>query len=617
MPQKASPSAVLERRYRDLVRLAYLILPGKGRRLYRLALAQRIVDCEFPLVSIRPARPGSGRHGYARMRARVVRRAMNPSWRLRIGLGPWLRGLPTRLPDPALTLALAELDPPVRVAYVLRQVERMPRYAVRDLLVELGVQDVQAVLEASESIQGLPKSSGNPAEVVVDVSARRARERAVRRRSRVPVAVATALTIALVGTVFVLETGSSSGPAAAPRHGRLIMAAPRASWENAPRTFDVWPARGELVGDRAFTGRALAAWVRRAGADGDPQLLYAGRVGRTPTALLRHRDRIVRYTEPDGALRDLPVAGRVPPGPLALGGGHYLLPPWTTHVQTPDGEPLPARRGPVRKTQAKDRSGQGTANGTARDEARNKETAGEDGTDENAASGKTAGRSASVRPASARAASAEGAPTQGMENPVVGPLTARTPCRRGPLMSLRDHHGSAMLADLGGPVLTTVRHRSATDAAPRPVMPRSAAVGLWRRLSCGLPASAPARPVVESTSWEFWTGRLPGQDRPARWVCTRHAYAGGGTSTHATLLEPGGRRHDAGSCGDPRRPVSGLWWRGPDKRWYYLAAAAPGAVPHAAGPVKTAFRRGRLLVATGPEAGRRPAGRVIVTARTP
>lgn len=76
---------------------------------------------------------------------------MRPSRRFQIGLGPWLRALPTRLPDPALTAALSKLEPHVRVAYVLRYVEGLPRYAVHDQLVELRVREPWPVIRAAEA----------------------------------------------------------------------------------------------------------------------------------------------------------------------------------------------------------------------------------------------------------------------------------------------------------------------------------------------------------------------------------------------------------------------------------------------------------------------------------
>ncbi|REE94994.1 hypothetical protein [Thermomonospora umbrina] len=538
MPQKAPPAAVLERRYRDLVRLAYLVLPGKGKRIYRMAVAQRIVDGEFPLVGNRAARPG-GRYSYARTRTRVLRRAMRPSWRLRIGLGPWLRGLPTALPDPALTLALSELEAPVRVAYVLREVERMPRYAVRDQLVELGVTDVPAVLEVAEAVGGVAEPSERCAGMPEDVSVRQAYDRAVRRRTRLPIAVATALTVGLGGTVFVMETGGAPAPAEA-RQGRLVTA-PVRDWARAPRTLDVWPARGELAGDRLFTGRALATWSQGAGRGTNPQLLFAGRIKGVPTALLRHGDRVARYTEPARTLETLPSAGRDATMPLALGKGYYLLPPWTTQAHAPDGE------------------------------------------------------------------------RAGLDDGAAGPFTVDTSCGRGPLLRLTDAEGSAMLAQLGGPVPASVSYRPSTGPEPRPVTPDSAGLRVWKRLSCALPAAS--RPVTRAVAWEFWAGRLPEQARPARWVCTRFTYADGGTSARATLIEPGGRHHDAGVC-DAERPVSGLWWRSPAERWYYVAAGAPGLVPHAEGPVRRAGVNDGLLVATGPRPKRRPTAPVTLTART-
>ncbi|RFU37823.1 hypothetical protein DZF91_30850, partial [Actinomadura logoneensis] len=84
-----------------------------------------------------------------RLRARVLRRATRPSPLLRLGLTPWLRTPPGRLPDAAVTAALAGLDTPVRVACVLLAVEGRGRYQARDALVGLGVPDPWAAVEAA------------------------------------------------------------------------------------------------------------------------------------------------------------------------------------------------------------------------------------------------------------------------------------------------------------------------------------------------------------------------------------------------------------------------------------------------------------------------------------
>ncbi|WP_460365488.1 hypothetical protein, partial [Actinocorallia lasiicapitis] len=60
-----------EKRYRELVRVAYLILPGEGSREVRLAMARRIVDRNLP------RRPVGGR-AYTEARSRVLRQAMQP-----------------------------------------------------------------------------------------------------------------------------------------------------------------------------------------------------------------------------------------------------------------------------------------------------------------------------------------------------------------------------------------------------------------------------------------------------------------------------------------------------------------------------------------------------------
>ncbi|MGH3392232.1 MAG: hypothetical protein ACRDOO_25440, partial [Actinomadura sp.] len=173
----------VDRTYRELVRLAYLILPGKRKRIFRLAIAQRIVDESLPRwVARNPGR------AYVRARTRVLRRAMLPSWRLQIALGPWLRALPARLPDPALTVALARLDPAARAAYVLTRIEALPRFEVRDLLVAAGVRDARAALDAADDVPDVPPPN-------LDLI----RGPAVRRGSRVPIAVAAAVTVFLVG----------------------------------------------------------------------------------------------------------------------------------------------------------------------------------------------------------------------------------------------------------------------------------------------------------------------------------------------------------------------------------------------------------------------------------
>ncbi|MBC6459498.1 hypothetical protein [Actinomadura sp. HBU206391] len=300
----------VDRHYRELVRLAYLVLPGRRRRIYRLAIARRIVDESLPR---RPGRnPG---RAYARARTRVLRRAIVPSWRLQVMLGPWLRALPARLPDPALTVALARLNPAARAAYVLLRVESLPRHTVRDQLVEAGVRDARAALEAADAAPDVAPPSLEP---IVGP--------AVRRRSRLPIAAAAALTLILVSGFVITRSDPPSRPDVA--HRLRVTTAGASDWNGGGRSLAVWPPRGALVRDTALVDRALAAWTRQMGARRDPQLLFAGRAGGTAVVLLRDGDRVGRYTDAHGVL-EVSSVGETP-GPLALGAGRYLLPPWIT-----------------------------------------------------------------------------------------------------------------------------------------------------------------------------------------------------------------------------------------------------------------------------------------------
>ncbi|TDC45846.1 hypothetical protein E1281_29315 [Actinomadura sp. KC345] len=319
--------------------MAYFVLPGTGKRVYRLAIARRIVD-----ASARGPRDRSPA-GLARRRTRVLRRALRPSRRLHIGLGPWLRALPARLPDPALTAALARLDPHVRVAYVLRRVEGMPRYAVHDQLVELGVRDPRGAMRAADAVP--PPAARRPERFET------AMLRPVRNRSVLPIATAAVLTAALVAALVMTERADPRVP-----HLRLDAAAAGA-WTHGARTLDTWPARGDLARDRAFTGRAAGAWAyappgRRA--VGTAQLLYAGRVDGTPLALMRHGDRMARYT-PGGL--EVTGLGKDPSAPIALGGGRYLLAPWDTEAETLAGDRLATSDGVTAPAEAETGCGRG------------------------------------------------------------------------------------------------------------------------------------------------------------------------------------------------------------------------------------------------------------------
>ncbi|GAA3923139.1 hypothetical protein GCM10023085_00370 [Actinomadura viridis] len=532
--------------YRDLVRLAYFVLPGTGSRVYRLAMARRIVEVT------------GARGGHARRRTRVLRRAMRPSRRWRIGLGPWLRAAPPRLPDPAATTALAALEPPVRVACVLLSVARTPRYAVRDQLVALGVRDPWPVIEAAGAaadrvFPGDPQRPGTDPFGPV--------RRPVRHRPPVPAGVAFVLTAGLLGVMVVSESGGRAPlggtSSAAARDARLLSAAPDA-WRRAPRGLDVWPARGDLTGDAAFRERALRAWTAAtraggAGREGDPQLLFAGRVDGRPVALLRRGDKVGRFTGPDGPLT-LSAAGTDAEAPMALGGGRYLLAPWE-RAETLTGRKVALRHGVTEPVTPRTPCGRGPLF----------HLKGTDG-------GRTVGEFGGPRPVT---------------------VTYRPPSSK-----------YASAGHESGP--------GARDASRPPTELKIDGLRVWDRVACLTPI--PARPVAAATAWEFWSGVLPKGGGRAQWVCAGMAFAGGGTAAQGTLLDKD-KAHDTGWC-DDRRPAGGTWWRSARGDWYYLAAAARGLVPRAEGPLRRSKVSERLLTAVpaGP-ADRRPAGPVTVSTR--
>ncbi|ROO88938.1 hypothetical protein EDD29_6623 [Actinocorallia herbida] len=187
------PDFGADRRYRELVRLSYLVLPGGRANEVRLALARRIVERALPRRPI-------GGSAYAEARRAVLRQSMRPPRRLRWRLVPWLRGLPAQMPD---NPALAALRPEERVAYVLCRVVGMRRYAARDVLVDLAVPNAHDLLERVAEMPELNVVTPGP------VGARNS------RRSKAPLAVALLVTCAAGGALAVEEGGFLNAQAGA------------------------------------------------------------------------------------------------------------------------------------------------------------------------------------------------------------------------------------------------------------------------------------------------------------------------------------------------------------------------------------------------------------------
>jgi len=318
----------MDRLYPELVRLAYLVLPGVGSRKLRLALARRIAEESLPRRAVR--RP---HRAQARARTRALHRAMRPRRRLRIGLSRWVAEAPSpgTAAFPDAPAHLAALAPEVRAAYVLRRVEGRYRYEVQDQLVELGVRDPRDVVQAADLLAAPPGPIPVPPVL-----------RGPRLRSRIPIATALGLTAVLVGAIVMTEHDE----------GRARQA--RAAW----------PVRGQYAAERHVVGAALAAWrgdgprkVNGTIAAGPPssavQVLYAGRLDDADLVLLRDGTRLARYVRAGGkpSLELFPASGDGT-APLVLADGRYLVPPGVTAVQatalstgTPVWRPIPVRDG--------------------------------------------------------------------------------------------------------------------------------------------------------------------------------------------------------------------------------------------------------------------------------
>ncbi|MFD0684636.1 hypothetical protein [Actinomadura fibrosa] len=525
--------------------MAYFVLPGKGKRVYRLAIARRIVDGT--------ARRDRSPAGLARRRTRVLRRAMRPSRRLQIGLGPWLRAVPARLPDPALTGALARLSPHVRAAYVLRHVEGLPRYAVRDQLIELGVRDPWPVIAAADA---------------VEVPAARRPERfdpalmrPVRNRSVLPLATAAVLTTVLVGALVMTETDGSLAGGSRPARGRAlqVVSADPGAWSRGGRTLDAWPARGDLAADHAFTRRAADAWAAVTGGrrarGGAAQLVYAGRAAGVPVAILRNGDRLARYTP--GRSLDVVTAGGDPSAPIALGGGRYLLAPWDRRAETLTGKAVDVRDGVTAPALARTPCGRGPV---------------------------------------LRLKGPDGRRTVGdLGGPRAAVLTYHSPAYRPPVTE------PAAPTALGPKGLALWERLSClTGPVPGPVTEAMA----WEFWSGDLPHGGAA------AGWVCTRLTSPaGATTRATLIGARDAKSAEDGSVRAAAVQ-----YPTGAC-DDRRPVSGTWWQAPTGRWYYLAAAARGLTPRAEGPFRTSGTDDRLFVATPADPASRPGAAVSLTAR--
>ncbi|WP_327663662.1 MULTISPECIES: hypothetical protein [unclassified Streptomyces] len=591
-PPSAAPAAVIDveqaeaalvEHYPRLVRLAYLVLPpglGRNRRVLtahsvvqRALPRGRTADAPAPIPAQRDSAGRTGDPGFAYVRLKVLRSALEAGLPLRRTAWPKRAQLPPLLPqvwglrlfpksggadELALDQQLSALSGPARAAYVLRGLERLDDAAVRAVLTEAGCTQEDAAAALAEA-RGLAADAGSCTELLespeFDPCSLHARPTdLMRRRQHLKAAIAAVAATLVCGALLGLpgEGWAPDGAAAPPyaknpagqaalNPAKLHKVAPD-TWKTSARTdFSVWPARGSLTGDKELLRRALAVWARPGGSvkvsatpgtpagapPGPPQLLYAGELDQARVVLLYDGLRIVRYAEPkngtSGAALDFArVDGAADAQSSAVvmdradGNVRYLTAPWVAGAATRD----------------------------------------------------------LLKPsAGARALSRT---KDGVTAPFPSPALA-TSCTSWNALALTDSTGTRLTTDLGE--LVPAHLTSGSPAEPREARPAD-----WATTACSL-AAARSHGVRSVNSWAYARQALPESNGTAEWWCTRaDTWRGGGPRTLALFRAPGAdaavvaaKSQSSPACGsrDPQ-VLAGVRWKSREGAWYLVAAGSAG-----------------------------------------
>ncbi|MGR4853604.1 hypothetical protein [Streptomyces sp. LARHCF252] len=580
--------AALVEHYPRLVRLAYLVLPpglGRSRRVVTAhALTQRALPRNRTPAPVIPAQSTGrdGDPGYALVRLQVLRTALEAGLPLRRRAWPKRSQLPPLLPqvwglklfprsggadELALDQRLSTLSGPARAAYALRGLERLADDGVREALTAAGVADADGALLEADGVAAQYGLLDSPEFDPCSLQARPTD--LMRRRQHLKAALAAGAALLVCGALLGLP-GEGWGPdgAAAPPYARnpaaqaaldpaKLTRVDPAAWQSSARIdFSVWPARGDLTGDRALLRRALAVWARpgervqvsatpgtlSGGPAGPPQLLYAGTVDAARVVLLYDGLRIARYAEPEdgtrGAALDfarVDAAGRAEASAVVLGrtdgNVRYLTAPWVSK----------------------------------------------------------AGERDLLKPGSG---AMDLALTDGVTAPLASPALRSGPCTSWNVLQLADGKRTRLLSDLGELVparLTSGRPGSPGEASG------AKALRTWQPYACSL-GTVRSAGVRSVNAWAFNEQPLPdasearwGSPRPqggggsAAWVCTRaETWRGGGARVLAQFHTPGARygavaakAENVPACGarDPH-VLTGVLWKSEAGDWYLLAAGS-------------------------------------------
>lgn len=598
--------AALVEHYPRLVRLAYLVLPpslGRNRRVLTAhALTQRALPRGRTTATLIPAQATGrdGDPGYALVRLKVVRTALEAGVPLRRAAWPKRSQLPPLLPqvwglrlfprsggadELALDQRLSALSGAARAAYVLRGLEKLPDPDVRKVLTAAGVDDPRAALKEAGGVEAKDALLLSPEFDPCSLHARPTD--LMRRRQHTKAALAAGVAAAVCGALLALPSGGW-GPdgAAAPSYaqnpaaeaaldpGKVTRIAPTA-WRSSARTdFSVWPARGNLAGDTALLRRALAVWARPgesvqvsatpgtpSGAPaGPPQLLYAGDVDQARVVLFYDGLRIARYAEPragtGGAALDFArVDGATGAEAEALvldradGNVRYLTAPWVTGAAERD--LMKPTAGPTPLTLS----------------------------------------------------------AEGVSTPLAGPApTGTCTCTSWNVMEATDASGPHLLTDLGEliPAHLTSGPPAAHHEAAGP-----AALRNWAPFACSLSAVR-SQGVRSVNAWQYAQQPLPDASGQAAWVCTRaDTWRGDGALVLAQFHTAGGvygavaaKAQNSPACGgrDPH-VLAGVLWKSGTGDWYLLAAGSKDTASISTTGGVSGSARGALLAVRTKQGG--------------
>ncbi|MER5465287.1 hypothetical protein ABT010_32290 [Streptomyces sp. NPDC002668] len=634
--------AALVEHYPRLVRIAYLVLPpslGRNRRVLTAhALAQRSLprgrtapagatDAMDTAIPASRRAPGDADPGYAYVRGRVLRQALDAGLPLRRLAWPKRSQLPPLLPhvwglrvfprsggadELALDQWLSALSGPARAAYVLRGLEGLSDADVQQALGAAGVGDPQAALAEADGLDpaaGVGPEGGDTESRGAEGTGTGGKGAAallessefdpcslqarptdlMRRRQHVKAAVVAAAALAVCGALLGLPgDGWGRDGAAAPPYARnpaaesaldpaLLTRVPATAWQRSSRTdFSVWPARGGLTDDEALLRRALLVWAR-----------------------------------PGNAVQVSATPG-TPPGPPM--GSPQLL--YAGEVDQARVVLLHDGLRVVRYAEPKDGTG-----GVALDFART------DGADAASSGALVAGRTdgsvryltapwvqkTSVRdlldPAGSPRPLQRG--TDGVTGPLPSPAQARD-CRSWDVLELRDDTADRLLTDLGE--LTPARLTSGPPSAPKDVTGQGARAA-WARTGCLL-SGVRVHGVRSVNSWQYARQSLPESNGTAAWLCTRaETWRGTGSRVMAQFQAPGARAgapgaiaaraEDTPSCGvrDPR-VLAGVLWKSRAGHWFVLAAGSEQFASLATSGGVDGSAKGHLLAVPAKEGAR-------------